>query len=96
MTDLTKEEWIERQIEKAEAHPEMARLLGKIIALPDDQIEDISSKSEEYVERLRVTQSLPGAEIVNYLADLLEVSGAAAAAFIYLYWRLKNRKDKGS
>lgn len=95
MTETTKEEWIKRQVERAEAHPEMVRLVEKISQLPDEQIEDIAKKSEEYVEIMRVTQSLPGAEIVSFLANLLEVSDAAAAAFILLYWRLKNRKDKG-
>lgn len=95
MTETTKEEWIQRQVKKAEAHPETVRLIAKISHLPDDQIEYISKKSEEYVESMRVTQSLPGAEIVGYLADLLEVSDAAAVAWIFLYDRLKNRKDKG-
>lgn len=95
MTEPTKEEWIQRQVERAAAHPEMVRLVEKISQLPDEQIEDIAKKSEEYVESMRVTQSLPGAEIVGYLADLLEVSDAAAVAWIFLYDRLRNRKDKG-
>ncbi len=95
MTDLTKEEWLKLQVEKAEAHPEMVKLVEKISALTDEQIEDISSKSEEYVESMRVTQSLPGAEIVDFLANLLEVSDATATALIVLYWRMRNRKDKG-
>lgn len=95
MTEPTKEEWIKRQGERAEAHPEMVRLIAEINHLTDEQIEDISKKIEECVEIMKVTQSLPGAEIVSFLANLLEVSDAAAAAFILLYWRLKNRKDKG-